>query len=150
LCNCAHDDDLALNICNEIRPEIDVILICWVSNPNNRPNAIEIENLTLSFYKDEETKKQIEEVDTEYRKTNFLFIKNNPSIHLQAYYTFQLLNPFIKDLPNLILQYFGKSYLISQSTLRLLLLFIFIKNLLNYKLYLFYIRCNKYKPTFKY
>ncbi|RGB37304.1 kinase-like domain-containing protein, partial [Rhizophagus diaphanus] len=50
--NCAHDDILALNICNGIRPEIDdqiapkcyidLMRKCWDSNPDNRPNSVEI------------------------------------------------------------------------------------------------------------
>jgi len=59
--NCAHDQYLALNICNGIRPEvnepelpkcyIDLMKKCWNSNPNNRPNATEILKLIdLYFY----------------------------------------------------------------------------------------------------
>src|SRR5205809_5216571 len=77
--NCAHDELLALNICNGIRPEIDepevpkccieLMRKCWDSNPDNRPNAIEIEKLIGSFYnfgeytRDEEIRKQFEEAD---------------------------------------------------------------------------------------
>ena len=48
----AHDQDLALSICNGIRPEItekealkcyiDLVKKCWDGNPDNRPNATEI------------------------------------------------------------------------------------------------------------
>ncbi|RGB21647.1 kinase-like domain-containing protein, partial [Rhizophagus diaphanus] len=50
--NCAHDNILALNICNGIRPEIneqeapkfyiDLMKNCWDPDPNKRPSAIEI------------------------------------------------------------------------------------------------------------
>jgi serine/threonine protein kinase len=58
--NSAHDNILALNICNGIRPEIndqktpkcyiDLMKKCWDSNPDNRPNANEIEELIELFY----------------------------------------------------------------------------------------------------
>ncbi|POG81400.1 kinase-like domain-containing protein, partial [Rhizophagus irregularis DAOM 181602=DAOM 197198] len=58
--NCAHDQNLALNICNGIRPEIndleapkcyiDLIKRCWDSNPVNRPKATEVEELVKLFY----------------------------------------------------------------------------------------------------
>ncbi|POG82099.1 kinase-like domain-containing protein, partial [Rhizophagus irregularis DAOM 181602=DAOM 197198] len=51
--DCAHDELLALNICNGIRPEInepkapkcyiDLMKKCWDPNPSNRPNAFKIE-----------------------------------------------------------------------------------------------------------
>src|ERR1044071_5230400 len=53
--NCAHDEHLALNICDGIRPEInkqkvpkcfiDLMNKCWDSNPINRPNISEINTL---------------------------------------------------------------------------------------------------------
>ncbi|CAB5335316.1 unnamed protein product [Rhizophagus irregularis] len=55
----AHDNVLALDICNGIRPEIneqeapkcyiDLMNKCWDSKPQNRPNAIEIDKLISSF-----------------------------------------------------------------------------------------------------
>src|SRR3954454_5907572 len=58
--DCAHDQDLALSICNGIRPDItekeapkcyiDLVKKCWDPNPDNRPNASEIENLIEFFY----------------------------------------------------------------------------------------------------
>src|SRR2546429_4813441 len=58
--DCNHDQSLALNICNGIRPEIneleapkcyiDLMKHCWDPNPANRPNAVEIENLIRLFY----------------------------------------------------------------------------------------------------
>ncbi|UZO22919.1 uncharacterized protein OCT59_015267 [Rhizophagus irregularis] len=124
----AHDKLLALDICNEIRPEIneqrapncyiDLMKKCWDSNPNNRPNAVKIEefiwlfhySLTLSasefkfFMKIEkeqqhyEIEKQFKEAE-EYSKDNPLFIKDIQSTtHPQAIYTSRLLNHFTKDL----------------------------------------------------
>ncbi|UZO14336.1 uncharacterized protein OCT59_005796 [Rhizophagus irregularis] len=107
--NFSHDNTLALNICNGIRPEInekeapkfyiDLMKRCWDSNPNNRPSANEIAELigSFTFVDDEEIKKQIEEAD-EYRKANF----SNSQLtnhHPKAYYTSRLLNPFTKELP---------------------------------------------------
>jgi serine/threonine protein kinase len=56
-----HDQNLVLDICNGIRPEIneqevpacyiDLMERCWDSNPNNRPNAIKIRNTFDLFYK---------------------------------------------------------------------------------------------------
>ncbi|RGB29683.1 kinase-like domain-containing protein [Rhizophagus diaphanus] len=53
--DCAHDNILAVKICSGIRPDIneleapkcyiDLMKRCWDSNPDNRPNAIEIEEL---------------------------------------------------------------------------------------------------------
>jgi serine/threonine protein kinase len=105
--NCAHDSYLALNICNGIRPEINeqeapkfyikLMKKCWNSNPNNRPNAIEIEELIELSLKDKNIQMQIEKVE-EYKKLNLLPIKNDKSTHSQAYYTSRLLNLYIKDL----------------------------------------------------
>ncbi|GES87824.1 kinase-like domain-containing protein [Rhizophagus clarus] len=115
--NCAHDNILALDICNGIRPEIndqeapkcyiDLMKRCWDPSPDNRPSAIEVEELIYLFSssfgpynvcKDEEIKKQFEEAE-EYRKANSLSTKNDQSTtHPQACYTSRLLNPFTKDL----------------------------------------------------
>ncbi|GBC02011.1 hypothetical protein RclHR1_04410004 [Rhizophagus clarus] len=104
--NCAHDDLLVLNICNGIRPEInelklpkcyiDLMKRCWDSDPNNRPSAIEIKELIISF---QENREQFEVVEN-YRRANLLATESNQTItHPQAYYTSRLLNPFTKDLP---------------------------------------------------
>src|SRR5688500_1866814 len=55
----AHDQDLALSICNGIRPEItekdapkcyiDLMKKCWDPNPDNRPNASEIFDSIVSL-----------------------------------------------------------------------------------------------------
>ncbi|CAB4413169.1 unnamed protein product [Rhizophagus irregularis] len=95
--NCAHDNILALKICNGIRPEIneqeipesyiELIKKCWDPNPNNRPNATKIK---------EEINKQIEEA----RENNIKFPYNNQlTTHPKACYTSRLLNPFTNDLP---------------------------------------------------
>ncbi|CAB4373865.1 unnamed protein product [Rhizophagus irregularis] len=76
----AHDEVMVL-ICNGARPEInepeapkcyiDLMKLCWDSNPNNRPTAIEIEELICTFKleESEEIKKQFKEAE-EYRKAN--------------------------------------------------------------------------------
>ncbi|GES87798.1 kinase-like domain-containing protein [Rhizophagus clarus] len=70
----------------------------------NRPITSEVKELIKSFVcssiegKDKEIKMQIEKAE-EYRKTNFSYIENDQStIHPQASYTSQLLNPFTRDL----------------------------------------------------
>src|SRR2546429_1330709 len=69
----AHDQDLALSICNGIRPEItekeapkcyiDLMKKCWDPNPDIRPNVTEIEKMIMLFYNsgDEEIVNQFEE-----------------------------------------------------------------------------------------
>jgi serine/threonine protein kinase len=109
--NCAHDNILALNICNGNRPKInekeapkcyiDLMKRCWDSNPNNRPNAVEVSELIRLFWlgKNEEIEKQFKEAE-KYRKANLLSVENIQSSahHPQAYYTSRLLNPFTKNL----------------------------------------------------
>ncbi|CAB4393835.1 unnamed protein product [Rhizophagus irregularis] len=77
---------------------------CWDSNPNNRPNVIDLENLFRPFYLyidhtgNKEIDKQFEQAE-EYRKENLLSIESNQSTtHPEAYYTSRLLNPFTKNL----------------------------------------------------
>ncbi|GBC06846.1 hypothetical protein RclHR1_07090005 [Rhizophagus clarus] len=114
--NRAHDRDLALDICNEIRPKInepeapkcyiDLMKRCWDSNPNNRPDATEIHDKIKSFqdfyssYKKNESeaieiKNQFKEAEN-YRKLHHSLKKNKQ--HPQAIYTSRLLNPYTKDL----------------------------------------------------
>jgi serine/threonine protein kinase len=118
--DCAHDGILALNIFNGNRPEInekiapkcytDLMKKCWDSNPDNRPNSIEIKDIIELFNnsldqkfkeKDQqyyEIKEQFEKTQ-EFRKANFLSTKNNKlTTHKQAVYISQLLNPFTKNL----------------------------------------------------
>src|SRR5436190_12521010 len=86
--DCAHDQDLVLSICNGIRPEItekdapkcyiDLMKRCWDPNPDNRPNAREIEELITSFNcsSDDEIVEQFRKA-YEYRKANLSAIENN-------------------------------------------------------------------------
>ncbi|CAB4426149.1 unnamed protein product [Rhizophagus irregularis] len=110
----AHDKVLALGICNGIRPKlneleapkcyVELMERCWDSVPDNRPNAIEIENIIYSynFGLNSEIKKQFKEAE-EYRKVNISSISsieiNQSTTHPQASNISQLLNPFTKDLP---------------------------------------------------
>ncbi|GBC29517.2 kinase-like domain-containing protein [Rhizophagus irregularis DAOM 181602=DAOM 197198] len=108
--NCAHDHDLKLEICNGIRPEVneleapkcytDLMRRCWDSNPDNRPNAIEINVELKSFYdcyssykKGDsnviEIRKQFKEAEI-YRKSHLSSFKKNKN-HPEAIYTSQLL-----------------------------------------------------------
>uniref|UniRef100_U9SZ62 Protein kinase domain-containing protein n=1 Tax=Rhizophagus irregularis (strain DAOM 181602 / DAOM 197198 / MUCL 43194) TaxID=747089 RepID=U9SZ62_RHIID len=107
----AHDKLLALDICNGIRPKlneleapkcyVELMKRCWDSVPDNRPDAIEVENIIYSYYfsLNDEIKKQFKEAE-EYRKINISSIEINQSTtHPQASNISRLLNPFTKDLP---------------------------------------------------
>ncbi|RIA89661.1 kinase-like domain-containing protein [Glomus cerebriforme] len=123
----AHDQYLALKICNGIRPEInkpevpkcyiDLMKKYWDSNPDNRPTTFVVRKLISEFYDSiikrcminydltgkrmiyEEIQKLFKNAD-EYKETNYSSIKNNQSTtHPKACYTSRLLNPFTKDLP---------------------------------------------------
>jgi serine/threonine protein kinase len=118
--DCAHDEVLALNICNGISPEVndqiapkcytDLMKKCLDLNPDNRPNSIEIKDLIKLFYnsldqKFEKKEQQHYEIKEQFketqgsRKTNLLSIKDKQStIHKQAIYTSRLLNPFTENL----------------------------------------------------
>src|SRR5437764_8883102 len=78
----AHDQNLALSICNGIRPEItekyapkcyiDLMKKCWNSNPNNRPNAKEIfesikEFSALSVSNNDNDKKIVKQFEETYK-----------------------------------------------------------------------------------
>ncbi|GES93962.1 kinase-like domain-containing protein [Rhizophagus clarus] len=125
-----HDRRLALDICKGVRPEINETKVpecyielmknCWDPNPNDRPNAVEIEDKLWLFHysnkynasefkffmrkekreQDYEIEKQFKEAE-EYRKENPISIKDiQLNTHSQANnYTSQLLNIFIDDLP---------------------------------------------------
>src|SRR5438045_5023052 len=97
--DCAHDQNLALSICNGIRHEIiekeapkcyiDLMKKCWDPNPDNRPNAIEVGKSIISIRDSNnyEIKRQFKEA-YEYKKANSLAIKNNQiTTHPQAVYT---------------------------------------------------------------
>ncbi|POG58137.1 kinase-like domain-containing protein [Rhizophagus irregularis DAOM 181602=DAOM 197198] len=59
--DCAHDHNLALDICKGVRPEIsepeaprcyiDLMKKCWDIDKNNRPDIFEIDKLINSFHK---------------------------------------------------------------------------------------------------
>ena len=112
----AHDQDLALDICNKMRPEItekdvpkcyiDLMEKCWDPNPDNRPNAVEILESIRLFKRlkysdndnDKEIVKQFEEA-CRYKNANLLAIKNNQATtHPQAIYTTRLLNFFTTEI----------------------------------------------------
>ncbi|GBB98239.1 hypothetical protein RclHR1_03180004 [Rhizophagus clarus] len=121
--DCAHDDVLALNICNGIRPKInekiapkcyvDLMKKCWDSNPDNRPNSIKIKEMIYLFYKslehtgdcqkteqhceDCKIRKQFEETN-DHERNPLSIINNQSTIHTQAIYTSRLLNPFTINL----------------------------------------------------
>ncbi|GBB98970.1 hypothetical protein RclHR1_03380012 [Rhizophagus clarus] len=122
----AHDQNLALNICNGIRPEIDeqeapkcyidLMKKCWDLNPKERPDVNEAKDRILAFYNsyvdDAETELIIVKYKTEYKEyydfnmqfkkaeEHRLSLKKNKETtnHPQAIYTSRLLNPFTKDL----------------------------------------------------
>ncbi|EXX60404.1 polo kinase CDC5 [Rhizophagus irregularis DAOM 197198w] len=101
----AHDNVLALDICNGIRPEIneqeapkcyiDLMNKCWDSKPQNRPNAIEIDKLILSFRDN-----FIAGKGEQFKELEISIENNQSSTHSQAIYTSRLLNPFTKNLPH--------------------------------------------------
>ena len=113
--NCAHDEFLAIRICDGNRPEINeqevpecyinLMKKCWNSDPNNRPGISKIEMLIRGFYNsikynyNDEIDKQFNEAE-KYRKANLLIVENNQqTTHPQAIYTSRLLNSFTRDLP---------------------------------------------------
>jgi serine/threonine protein kinase len=107
--DCAHDQDLALSVCNGIRPEItekdapkyyiDLMKKCWDPNPDNRPNAREILGSIVLFKvsTNKELVKQFSEA-YKYRRANLSSIENNQTTHPQAIYTSRLLNPYTTSL----------------------------------------------------
>jgi serine/threonine protein kinase len=104
--NRAHDQELALNICNGIRPEIPEIpglksklyiglmKKCWNSNPDNRPDVKLIS--TILEEKEEDILSELKETE------KYLFKKYKESkqliTHPQAIYTSRLLNPYTEGL----------------------------------------------------
>jgi hypothetical protein len=82
---------------------------CWDSNPDNRPNSIELKEIIELFYHSldqefekkerhysiEEQFKETQEVRKEILKSNKI---NKSTTHTQAIYTSRLLNPFTKNL----------------------------------------------------
>jgi serine/threonine protein kinase len=105
----AHDEFLAIDICYGIKPKLNELEApkCYVElmnkcldlEPDNRPDAIEIENIIFSynFSSDGKIKKQFKEAE-EYRKANPLSIEIIQSTtHPQAIYTSRLLNPYLTN-----------------------------------------------------
>jgi serine/threonine protein kinase len=106
--NCAHDYELALNICNGVRPEIpempelksnlfiDLMKKCWDSNPDNRPNVESISTILIDEKKDYMIQEKLKEAE------KYLFKKYKESkqliTHPQAIYTSRLLNPYTEGL----------------------------------------------------
>ncbi|CAB5389410.1 unnamed protein product [Rhizophagus irregularis] len=111
--NHAHDEVLALDICNGIRPDIndqeapkcyiDLMKWCWNSNPDNRPNVAEVHKLVDIFHlntcgeqRDYDIQEQFKKAN-KYKKSNyFLEGRRKSAIHPQAVYTSQLLNSLQK------------------------------------------------------
>ncbi|CAB5337919.1 Bck1p [Rhizophagus irregularis DAOM 197198w] len=99
--NRVHDEFLALDICEGIRPKlneleapkcyIELMKKCWDSNPNKRPDATEISDQIYSWKNDD-----FEHVEN-YRKAN-LFKRKQLIIHPQAIYTSRILNPYTENL----------------------------------------------------
>ncbi|RGB22601.1 kinase-like domain-containing protein [Rhizophagus diaphanus] len=91
--NRAHDYDLTLEICEGIRPEInerevpkcyiELMKRCWKSNPDNRPNAIEIHELIESFYHlyDPSQKEHSQAIYTSRLHNSFTKIDNKSECH---------------------------------------------------------------------
>jgi serine/threonine protein kinase len=98
----AHDQYLALQICNGVKPEIkeskapkcyiNLMKKCWNSNPNSRPNIIEIKEKIESFYNASDFDEQFKEAEENFEE--------ELTIHSQAIYTSRLLNPFTENLKN--------------------------------------------------
>ncbi|GES98370.1 kinase-like domain-containing protein [Rhizophagus clarus] len=104
--NRAHDFNLALDICNGIRPEIpeipelksnwyiDLMKKCWDSNPDNRPDIESIGTiLSKRVYYDEEYIVAERYLNKGYKENSQL------TTHPQAIYTSRLLNPYTEGLP---------------------------------------------------
>ncbi|GES97342.1 kinase-like domain-containing protein [Rhizophagus clarus] len=95
--NCGHDLKLTLDICNGVRPEVNeldapdyfvgLMKRCWDSNPDNRPNAIEIYKLISSFKK-----------NNRFKESKNYNLTVHPQNHPQAIYTSRLLNPYMDNL----------------------------------------------------
>jgi serine/threonine protein kinase len=95
--NRAHDNILVLDICNGVKPEINdqiapkcyinLMKKCWDSNPENRPNSVEIKESIELFYHSLDQKvmakkrqhyeiiKELFNETQEYRKKNFYRLK---------------------------------------------------------------------------
>ncbi|GBB84731.1 hypothetical protein RclHR1_01130026, partial [Rhizophagus clarus] len=109
----AHDEFLALDICEGVRPElnkndapncyVELMKRCWNSNPNNRPNVTEISD-QIRLWKNSDFERDFDHAEN-YRKENLLKrvqLKNHP----QAIYTSRILNPYTKHLS----KYYNSNY----------------------------------------
>ena len=110
--DCAHDNFLAIKICNGVKPEIseleapkcyiDLMKKCLDSDMDNRPSVVEVDKLINSFYisysgrNSSEIQIQFKEAE-EFRESNSS-LNSQSIIHPEAIYTSRLLNPFTKDL----------------------------------------------------
>ncbi|CAB5385286.1 unnamed protein product [Rhizophagus irregularis] len=104
--NCAHNFNLALDICKGIRPKlnepeapksyINLMEKCWNLIPNDRPSIIE---LCQSLWSISINNSEIEKAEN-YRNLHLSSLMKNRqiTIHYQAIYTSRFLNSFIKDL----------------------------------------------------
>ncbi|GBC39068.2 kinase-like domain-containing protein [Rhizophagus irregularis DAOM 181602=DAOM 197198] len=123
---CAHDENLALDICEGIRPKmnelevpecyVDLMKKCWNLNPDNRPKATEIAESIHLFHESyvpnshlltEEKNQQHYDIEKqfkkaeEYKESNTILLeeRRQSPTHPQAVYTSQLLNSYTNDLP---------------------------------------------------
>ncbi|RGB38857.1 hypothetical protein C1646_755177 [Rhizophagus diaphanus] len=106
--NRAHDHLLALDICKEVRPEINEPEAprCYIDLMKNKSYGIEFFKV-----KNREIKMQFMKAE-EYRKANLSSIKNYQiETHPQAFYTSRLLNSFTEDL----LEYVDNSQCLDQA-----------------------------------
>ncbi|GBB92996.1 hypothetical protein RclHR1_20980005 [Rhizophagus clarus] len=107
--DCAHDEILALNIFNGIRPEIndqiapkcyiDLMKKCWDSNSDNRPKSNEVKESIELYYNSlhycwNEERYNIRDQFKKLPCSKAKQLTNNT----QAIYTSRLLNPFTKNL----------------------------------------------------
>ncbi|GET03171.1 kinase-like domain-containing protein [Rhizophagus clarus] len=88
-------------------------ILCWDSNPENRPLTINVKEEIKLLYnsldqKFENKEKQHYEIEEQFketqesRKENLLLIKNNkPPTHTHAVYSSRLLNPFTRNLSSI-------------------------------------------------
>ncbi|EXX75398.1 kinase-like domain-containing protein [Rhizophagus irregularis DAOM 181602=DAOM 197198] len=124
----AHDESLAMKICNGLRPKsnyripqliFDIINRCWDADPLKRPNASELRYLIYDLWIDDDKAnsviyKQAKEADEINKKLPL--ISNDTSIscvtHPQAVYTSKLLDfknlPEPKNVDNTEIDYSGK------------------------------------------
>ncbi|RHZ87543.1 hypothetical protein Glove_33g96 [Diversispora epigaea] len=94
--NIPHDKDLAMKVCNGLRPKIPfhtpklitrMIMRCWDARVTHRPTLEELNNELKKYYYDDDFEKEIEK-DSEITIKTPLDYKTHP----QAIYTSRLLN----------------------------------------------------------